>query len=1029
MTQKYRVSFFSEPIIQKLLLLVFAYMLTIATVLTTERYFNKTYISNYQDKIQNQEKRQKIESLLKENILQLKIAFNNFPSVTTPQELSNTQKQIYELIDYSNTYLEIMNLGGTASRPRRVNLPAQDEITEIIDYEFDESFDNIPAISELQPRFKSLKQLATKITAIASNFLYDTEVDKGEYIESISFVIKKAVSELNRINEIENEISFEINKRLVYLNNDNKTNINKYNKIKFGSISAIAFVIIIITILLLNQIHKLILRREKAEENNRKLLLAVEQSPISIMITDTNGTLEYVNKGFENITGYSKEEAAGINSPFFIAPKGDSKFMDALWQNLQEGKIWTGQVSNYRKDGTIYWEKVMISPVFNDNRSISNYIAIKEDVTEIKTLTESLRNSNETMSTITENLPVGVFLVDNLNKIIQVNKTASKMMGFNSLEVAKAKVEGHGLNEFLKSDSKESSSEIVSGVRVITKEEQLIVKENNVYKEILVNVMPVTLNNTQFFLETFMDISAQKEIQKREAESNKAKSEFLANMSHEIRTPMNGIIGATDLLNKTRLTKEQQNIISIISRSGQNLLNIINDILDFSKIEAGKMKIESYSFSIWSTINYLIEQMSYKADQKGIQLLANISETIPPVLIGDEGRLIQILVNLVGNSVKFTAEGEVVVRAEVEQQKGTEIVLHFSIEDSGIGIPKDKIEKIFESFTQADGSTTRKYGGTGLGTSISKMLVELMGGKIWAESPNPNFSWSKENPGTIFHFLLPMVIDKNNLEWERRSERFKDLNALVIDNHKTNLLLTKKVLSNWGVNTKEAEDDDQALKLIKSDENINLVLIDTNLIPKLKDHQYLHSINKINPKIKFILIVSENRNYLTDGLDVDHYVVQRPIKQNNLYGGLELLFGSDKNMKKTIDDESFKEKIKDKIVLLVEDNLINQKIAEKMLNRIGLKTKIANNGSEAVDMIIKNKEQFDLIFMDIQMPVLNGLDTTVELRNNSISLPIVAMTANALQGDREICIDAGMNDYVGKPVKMDDLVDILDRWL
>ena len=1028
MIQKNKGSFFTEPIIQKLLLLVLVYIVTIATVLTTERYFNKTYVLNYQRKIQNQEQRQKIENLLKENILKLNIAFNNFHSITLPQELSKTSKDINELVARSISNLDVLNSGGAVSLSRKVNLPAQDEITEIIEYTYEKEFDSIPEISELIPLFENLKQLGSKIDTHVRNYLYDREIiDNEAYNESVNFYIKKAESELNRIKEIENEISFNINKRVVFLNNNNINMIKKYNRIKFYSFAGIAIVIIIITLFLLNQIHKLILRRERAEENNRKLLLAVEQSPISIMITDTKGNLEYVNKGFENITGYSKDEAAGINSPFFIAPKGDSKFMDALWQNLQEGKIWTGQVSNYRKDGSIYWEKVMISPVFNDSRSISNYIAIKEDVTEIKTLTESLRNSNETMSTITENLPVGVFLVDNMNKIIQVNKTASKLMGYIDIKEARSKVEGHSLKEFFKSNDSNYQVDINTVAKVFTKEDQLVVKENNVYKEILINAMPVTLNNTQFYLETFMDISAQKEIQKKEAESNKAKSEFLANMSHEIRTPMNGIIGATDLLNKTRMTKEQQNIMSIISRSGQNLLNIINDILDFSKIEAGKMKIESYSFNLWSTINYLIEQMSYKADQKGIQLLANISETVPPVLIGDEGRVIQILVNLVGNSVKFTSEGEVVVRAEVEQQKGTDIVLHFSIEDSGIGIPQEKIEKIFESFTQADGSTTRKYGGTGLGTSISKMLVELMGGKIWAESPNPNFAWSKDNPGSIFHFTLPLLIDKNNTAWERRSERFKDLTAVVVDNHKTNILLTKKVLNNWGVNTFEAEDDKQALKIVEENKDINLMLIDTGLLPN-NGHQYLIGLKKKNPKIKYILIVSENKNFLTDGLDVEHYVIQRPLKQNNLYGGLEILFGSD-SMKHTFDEEQFKEKIKNKIVLLVEDNLINQKIAEKMLNRIGLKTKIANNGGEAVEMIINKKETVDLIFMDIQMPVLNGLDTTIELRKQEVNIPIVAMTANAMQGDREICIESGMNDYIGKPVKMDDLTDILDRWL
>ncbi|MBN2743204.1 MAG: response regulator [Marinilabiliaceae bacterium] len=1023
-----KASFINEPIIQKLLLLVGVYVFSIIAVLFVESYFNKRYVVQIQEKIQNQEQKQKIDGFLRENILHLQLNFNRYASVVNPNDLSAIQKNINDLISRSHTYLDILEKGGIVSVVRNVNLPNQDEITEIIEYQPDPSEELIPQVSELKPKLNELKALSNKNAAHLTNLLYLTQTDKTALAKLANDYAAQSTEMFKHIMQLEHIISFSINKQVVYLNNSNINMVRQYNRYKYGSLAFFFLVIMAITAWLIRQVHHLIEKRKQAEANNRKLLLAVEQSPVAIIIADTQGNLEYVNRGFENSSGYSKEEAMAINRPFFLSPEVDNRFLDHVWQTLQEGRNWTGQLSNHRKDGTLFWEKVMISPVFNDNYAISNYIAIKEDVTEVKTLTESLRTSNETMRTITENLPVGVLIVNTDGEIIQFNKSAIKQMGFTSMDEARPMLQGQPAERFFVTTRQDDYTDPVSGVVVITKEEQLTVKENNIYREVLKNTIPVKLNNTNVFLEAFMDITAQKEIQKKEAESNKAKSEFLANMSHEIRTPMNGIIGATDLLTQTRLSREQQNIISIINKSGQNLLNIINDILDFSKIEAGKMKIESYPFNILSTINYLIEQMSFKSDQKGIHLISAVSETIPPIVVGDESRLIQILVNLVGNSVKFTAQGEVVIRAEVIQQMGNHITLHFAIEDSGIGIPQDKIEKIFESFTQADGSTTRKYGGTGLGTSISKMLVELMGGKIWCESPNPNFSWSKDSPGSVFHFNLPFTIEKYDAEWEQRSERFKDVMALLVDNHKTNLLLGKKILNNWGVRTCEANDEKTALEILQQYPDINLLMVDTILLEK-KDFSLLIEIGQRFPKLKFIIISSDSKVSTSGSIANDHYVLQRPLKQNTLFNALDKLFAREVNKQMEMDEELFLKNIQGKRILLAEDNVINQKIAEKMLSRLGLTTIIAHNGQEAIDRIVHQGELYDLIFMDIQMPVLNGLDATRQLRSLGVGLPIVAMTANALQGDRDICINAGMDDYVGKPVKMSDLTAVLMKWL
>lgn len=815
---------------------------------------------------------------------------------------------------------------------------------------------------------------------------------------------------------------------MVTLSNASINIINKYNNFKYLSLFIFTLIAGVITYYLIIQIKNVIINRKKAEENNEKLLQAVEQSPISIMITDTKGNVEYVNQGFQDITGYDKEEVLKNNIDFFH--NNNVGTPPAFWQTIQEGKTWTGEINNRKKNGEVYWEKVLVSPVLSKANTISSFIAIKEDITEKRMLTHSLEESIESMKTIIENLPVGILIVNSNKEIIQANDTAANIMGYKKQEDVIEAMRGIDYGEVFITQKEEHVSDPSTRVVVSMLEERLEVKQNNRSRSILKNIIPIRLNNENVYLEAFMDISAQKEVQKKEAESNKAKSEFLANMSHEIRTPMNGIIGATELLSNTEMTTEQENVVSIISRSCENLLNIINDILDFSKIEAGKMKIELYPFNIRSTIDYLMDQMSFKTNEKGVELISSIEQTIPSILIGDESRLIQVLINLLGNSVKFTADGEVVLKVEVSKQIGSQISLHFMVEDSGIGIPKDKLEKIFESFTQADGSTTRKFGGTGLGTSISKMLIELMGGKIWVESPNPNFAWSADSPGSVFHFIVPLKIDKNQSPEELQGKRFKNIKTLVVDNHKTNVLLLKKTLNNWGIDSESCSDEKSALDMVKKEKDFNLVIIDSHVFSKV-DGNFILTIKKEISKVKIILFTSSlkwKENYSFDGID---QIIHKPIKHTQLYTTIDAMFFAnvDNGENNQHNQVSFEERIKNKIVLLVEDNMINQRIAEKMLDKIGLKTAIANNGKEAVEMITSGEYSFDLVLMDVQMPVMNGLDATSALREKNITVPIIAMTANAMKGDREVCIEAGMNDYIGKPVKLDDLAKLMDKWI
>ena len=1029
--QSNQLSYFSEPIINKLYLLLAIFLLTIATILIIENYFDQSFTSKYRTAIENQEKLLKLETLLNQNLLKLNLAFFSYASVNRIKALENNDVDILLLTKKSKDILNAIDQGGTITDVRPVKDYSKDSITIQIHYEEDVYTGTISKVSELLPIIENLHNQSTRISNLISENINVHGAQNKNLTVNVNRLIKQANSEFERALEIENTIAYEINKRLVSLNNKSISVLSRYNKLKFTSLFLFTLFVVFLSYFLFTQIRNVILYRKKAEENNLKLIQAVEQSPISIMITDTQGNVEYVNKGFKSLDGFSKINFEDGNTNFFNLQSEKNELADVLWQTIQEGRVWTGEISSIKDDGSIFWEKVLISPVLSNDRTISNYVAIKEDTTEKKLLTESLKESNKALTTITDNLPVGVMIVNKNKKVIQINKTAANIMGFGAADAALKHLAHIAYDELFFTAKREEYKDEQTGVIVASLEERLEISENNVSREILKNIIPIFLDQKEVFLEVFMDISAQKEVQKKEAESNKAKSEFLANMSHEIRTPMNGIIGATELLAKTRMTKEQKNIVSIIGRSCDNLLNIINDILDFSKIEAGKMKIESYAFNLRSTVDYLMDQMSFRSFEKGVETLNDVEATIPPVLIGDESRLIQVLVNLMGNAVKFTSEGEVLLKVEIEQQKGTHLMLHFSVEDSGIGIPKNKFEKIFESFTQADGSTTRKFGGTGLGTSISKMLVELMGGKIWVESPNPNFMWSEKNPGSVFHFTLPFVIDKNHKALDLNTDRFLHVNTLIVDNHKTNLLLLKKTLNNWSIKSETVSEEKSALSLLKERSDFNLMIIDSHVFSKADD-KFLKTVKRRHKDIKTILFSSENRWKNPEEFKGVDTVLQKPVKHTDLFSAIEKLFVEGGGEVNSGDAPALglKDRIKDKQILLVEDNIINQKIAEKMLSRLGLQSCIANNGQEAVEQLTGDeKHGIDLVFMDVQMPVLNGLDATRRLRQEGVTLPIIAMTANALKGDREVCISAGMNDYIGKPVKMDDLERIIDKWL
>ncbi|MGB8952034.1 MAG: two-component regulator propeller domain-containing protein [Candidatus Aminicenantales bacterium] len=767
---------------------------------------------------------------------------------------------------------------------------------------------------------------------------------------------------------------------------------------------------------------------EEIEKRQKYLASVLYNTPSAIVTADSSHRITDWNPGAERIFGYSRNEVLGKNLDEVVARADVMSEATELTKTTLAGQnIPPREAIRYRKDGTAINVILAGSPIKIGDK-LEGTVFVYTDITERKKAEEAIQMEAAKLSAMISGMEEGVIFVDSEDRILEVNEYFLKLF-----QKDKSEMIGRTLWDF---DSQLTAPEIRNAIADFKSKPfavPSILEMPFQDLETIFRLQPVYLHDQyEGVIINLIDVTELVQTRKEAQEASRAKSEFLANMSHEIRTPMNGIFGMTELMLETELTQEQKEFMEAVKSSAESLMNIINDILDFSKIEAKKIEFESIHFNLRDTIHGMVSSVAFQAERKRLELAYHIPAEIPDRVAGDPGRLRQILTNLLGNAIKFTSQGEVVVSLDIESQKEDKIWLHFSIRDTGIGIPADKLKAIFDPFAQADTSTTRVYGGTGLGLAIASQLVGLMGGKIWADS--------ELGRGSTFDFILPLELQKG-AEEEPLPIKFNDIkgiSVLVVDDNATNRRILKEMLTNWNMKPTVAESAREALEILKdarkAGKTFQLILIDANM-PEMDGFALAEEIKKHPELDKAFIMMLSSAGFRGDAmrcrkLGLSAYLT-KPIKQSYLLDAIMLALGTPLQKGEEsplITRYTLKKARKQYHMLLAEDNIINQKLASYILEKRGHKVHIAWNGLEVLEAL--EKDSFDCILMDVQMPKMDGYQATAAIRKKEMEtgghIPIVAMTAHAMVGDREKCLESGMDDYIAKPLKPYDLIKTID---
>jgi PAS domain S-box-containing protein len=865
----------------------------------------------------------------------------------------------------------------------------------------------------------------------------------GRESSDLEFPVTRTQDLIRRIDQLIHSIESD-EKELLAQRKDETTEQANRALIVIALGGFVGVVLFIIVFLLLNrEIRQRSTAERSVRESEKRFISFLEAVPAGIFILTADGKPYYANEEAKAILGDRIIPTPDSNERFKMYQAyiqgTDTVYpleLIPIMRALKGERSTISDIEVWKPDAVIPLI-VTGTPIYDSAGELQYAVAVFVDISDQKRAEHDLADSEERFRQIIENASDIIYRTDQRGNFTYVNPTGLKMMGYELSEVI-----GMHFTLFVREEEQPKvTRQYFRQMLTKTKSSYMefpALKRNG--EEVILGQSVELLydkNHITGFLAIARNITERKMVEdqllqaKESAESaTLAKSQFLATMSHEIRTPMNGVIGMTDLLLQSDLDPEQREYTEIIRTSGETLLTLINDILDFSKIESGKLDMEKRPIELQQLIEETFDLVARRAVEKRLDLVYLIDPSAPQFIIGDPVRLRQILLNLTNNAIKFTEKGEVYLTVKEIDYNDSTVTLQFSVKDTGIGIPKEKADKLFKAFSQVDASTTRKYGGTGLGLAITKRLVELMEGEVWIDS--------EEGKGSTFHFTIKVpsttALDAQPKRYIRgKVPELQGKRVLLVDDNRTNLNILSIQCSNWGMHPRATVSQHEALEWLKANDPFDVAIIDFHM-PDMNGVDLARAIRSLRDaaSLPVVLFSSSGRSEFSETENaLFAAVILKPMKQSHLYSTMiDVLTKSGKLEDVSVEPSS---KIIGPIaeqfpmrILVAEDNQINQKLALRLLHQLGYSADLAHNGKEAVAMSKENG--YDIIFMDIHMPEMDGLEATrtiVASTEFAARPKIIAMTADAMSGDREKCFDAGMDDYLSKPVRLDGLQDLL----